>query len=116
MDTAEFEIFGIDEIGNAPLTVHADVRYNLVARRNDDKREERVGSWRMVWSRDASQSWKMLQWEAGEETLSVVRGPAFIDVTAQAIGQTELLKTISAWSRLLAHGTGWRSWRGRLRK
>ncbi len=108
VDTAEFEIFGIEETASAPLTVRVDVRYDLVAQRSDDGREERVGSWRMVWSRDASQSWKALRWEAGEETLSVVRGPAFIDVTAQAIGQTESLhETIGAWSRLLAHGSGW---------
>ncbi len=104
VDTAEFEIFGIEEIASAPLTVHVDVRYDLVAQRNDDKREERVGSWRMVWSRGASQSWKALRWEAGEETISMVRGPAFIDVTAQAIGRTE------SYTKQLAHGADyWRT-------
>ncbi len=104
VDTAELEIFGIEETGSAPLTVHIDVRYDLVAQRNDDKREERVGSWRMVWSHDASSSWKALRWEAGDETLSVVRGPAFIDVTAQSIGQTE------SYKKQLAHGADyWRT-------
>ncbi len=104
VNTAEFEIFGIEETGSTPLTVHVDVRYDLVAQRNDDKREERVGSWRMVWSHDASQSWKMLHWEAGEETLSVVRGSAFSDVTAEAIGRTE------SYTKQLAHGADyWRT-------
>ena len=104
VDTAEFEIFGIEETANTPLSVRIDVRYDLVAQRSDDSREERVGSWRMIWSRDASQSWKALRWEAGEETLSVVRGPAFIDVTAQAIGQTE------SYAKQLAHGADyWRT-------
>ena len=104
VETAEFEIFGIEEMGHAPLTVRVDVRYDLVARRHDDKREERVGSWRMVWSRDATQAWKTLQWEAGEETVSVMRGPAFIDVTAQAIGQT------ASYTKQLAHGADyWRT-------
>ena len=58
LDTAEFEIFGIEETGSAPLTVNVDLRYDLVAQRNDDKREERVGSWRMVWTRDGSGSWR----------------------------------------------------------
>src|SRR6185437_6383923 len=43
--TAEFEIFGIEVAANAPLTVHIEVRYDLVAQRSDDSREERVGSW-----------------------------------------------------------------------
>lgn len=104
VDTAEFEIFGIEQIGSTPLTVQVDVRYDFVAQRNDDKREERVGSWRMLWSRDVSLSWKALQWQAGEETISVVRGPAFIDITAQAIGQTE------AYQKQLAHGADyWRT-------
>ena len=90
--------------GNAPLTVRVDVRYDLVARRHDEKREERVGSRRMVWSRDATQAWKTLQWEAGEETVSVMHGPAFIDVTAQAIGET------ASYTKQLAHGADyWRT-------
>ena len=104
INTAEFEIFGIEETASAPLTVRVDVRYDLVAQRSDEIREERVGSWRMIWSRDASQSWKALRWEAGEETLSVVRGPAFIDVTTKAIGETE------SYAKQLAHGADyWRT-------
>ena len=104
VNTAEFEIFGIEETATAPLTVRVDVRYDLVAQRTDDSREERVGSWSMVWSREASQPWRALRWEAGEETLSVVRGPAFIDVTTQALGQTE------SYAKQLAHGADyWRT-------
>ncbi len=101
--TAEFEIFGIEVVANAPLTVHIDVRYDLVAQRSDDGREERVGSWRMVWLREDSQTWRASRWDAGEETLSVVRGQ-FIDVTEQAIGKTE------SYRKQLAHGADyWRT-------
>jgi len=104
VDTAEFEIFGIQETGSAPLTVRIDVRYDLVLQRSDDSREERVGSWRMVWSHDPSQSWKVLRWEAGEETVSAVRGPAFVDVTTQAIGHTD------SYAKQLTHGADyWRT-------
>ena len=104
VDTAEFEVFGVQETVSAPLTVRVDARYDLVARRRDGSREERVGSWSMVWSRETSQPWKALRWEAGEETLSVVHGPAFIDVTTQAIGQTE------SYAKQLAHGADyWRT-------
>jgi Flp pilus assembly protein TadD/peroxiredoxin len=101
--TAEFEIFGIEVVANAPLTVHIAVRYDLVAQRGDDSREERVGSWRMDWHRDDSQTWRASRWDAGEETRSVVRGQ-FIDVTAQAIGKTE------SYRKQLAHGADyWRT-------
>ncbi|MGA8090266.1 MAG: tetratricopeptide repeat protein [Terracidiphilus sp.] len=104
LDTVEFEIFGIEETVHAPLTVHIDVRYDLVARRSNDSREERVGSWHMVWSREASEPWKAVRWEAAEETLSVVHGLAFIDVTTQAIGQTE------SYAKHLVHGADyWRT-------
>jgi tetratricopeptide (TPR) repeat protein/peroxiredoxin len=104
VDTAEFEIFGIEETSSAPLAVRVDVRYDLVTQRSDDSREERVGSWRMIWSRDASQPWKVLRWEAAEETLSVVRGSAFIDVTTQAMSETE------SYTKQLAHGADyWRT-------
>ncbi|WP_348263044.1 FG-GAP-like repeat-containing protein [Telmatobacter sp. DSM 110680] len=104
VETAEFEIFGIEQISSAPLTVRVDVRYDLVAQRSDDRREERVGSWRMVWLRDASQSWKALRWEAGEETQGSVRGLAFVDVTTPALGHAE------SYTKQLAHGADyWRT-------
>jgi len=52
-------------------------------------RKNGLGSWRMQWSQDSSQNWKARKWEIGEETLSAVSGPAFIDVTEQALGGTE---------------------------
>jgi Flp pilus assembly protein TadD/peroxiredoxin len=104
VDTAEFEIFGIQETGSPHLTVRIDVRYDLVLQRLDGVREERVGSWRMVWSQSAHGSWMVQQWEAGEEVLCLVQGPAFVDVTTQALGQTE------SYAKQLAHGADyWRT-------
>jgi Flp pilus assembly protein TadD/peroxiredoxin len=92
VETAEFEITGIEEISSAPRTVRVEIRYDIVAARNDDRREERVGHWRTEWSRDEAEVWKARRWEASEETLGVMRGPAFIDVTPQALGTTESYK------------------------
>jgi Flp pilus assembly protein TadD/peroxiredoxin len=92
VETAEFEITGIQEIASAPLTVRLDIRYDVVAKRNDERREERVGSWHTEWSRDASEGWKARRWEANEETLTVAHGPMFIDVTSQALGGAESYK------------------------
>src|SRR5262249_35970798 len=45
IETAEFEITGIEEVASAPLTVRIDLRYDIVASRSGQQREERVGSW-----------------------------------------------------------------------
>jgi len=111
VETAEFEITGIEEIANAPLTVRVDIRYDIVATRNDEQREERVGSWRTEWSRDASETWKVRKWLASEEILSVTHGPVFIDVTPQALGGTEsytkqMLRGSDYWRTVLDGACG----------
>ena len=103
VETAEFEIYAIEEIASAPTAVRLEIRYDIVSSRNDEKHEERVGSWRTEWSRE-SDGWKARRWEAGEETLSVAHGPAFIDVTPQAMGSTE------SYSSQMLHGVDhWRT-------
>jgi Flp pilus assembly protein TadD/peroxiredoxin len=96
VETAEFEITSIEVVANTPLTVRLDIRYDIVGVRSDQRREERVGSWRTVWAHDESRSvpgaWKANRWEAGEETLSVTNGQVFVDVTSHALGGTESYK------------------------
>ena len=111
VETAEFEITGIEEIASAPLKVRLDIRYDIVAKRNDERREERVGSWRTEWSRDESEGWKARRWEASEETLSVTHGPVFIDVTPQALGRAEsytkqMLRGSDYWRTVLDGACG----------
>ncbi len=104
VETAEFEIYGIEQVASAPLTVRVNIRYDLVATRNDSRREERVGSWRSEWSLDAAQAWKARTWEAREETQCIAHGPMFIDVTSQAFGGAE------SYSKQLLHGADyWRT-------
>jgi Flp pilus assembly protein TadD/peroxiredoxin len=104
VETAEFAVTGIKEIATAPVVVRLDIRYDLVATRNDRVREERVGSWRTEWSRDESGAWKARKWEAGEETRATMHGPAFLDVTAQALGGTE------SYASQMRHGSDyWRT-------
>src|SRR5215471_5067686 len=81
VETAEFEINSIEEIANNPLTLRVDVRYDIVAIHSDDRREERVGNWRMEWVHDGANPWKVRKWKADKETHGVVHTPAFIDVT-----------------------------------
>jgi tetratricopeptide (TPR) repeat protein len=102
--TAEFEIYGIEQLADSPARVRVDIRYDLVAKRNDQSTEERVGSWRIEWSCVSPQAWRAQKWEAAEETVSVIRGPAFIDVSAQALGKTE------SYQKQMLHGADyWRT-------
>lgn len=104
IETAEFEIYEIKQIASNPLIVSLHIRYDIVAKRNDDRREERVGSWRTEWARNESQAWEARRWEANQETSSVVRGPVFIDITSQA------LKGAESYTSQMLHGVDhWRT-------
>jgi tetratricopeptide (TPR) repeat protein len=104
LETTEFEIYGIEQTNETPLAVRLDIRYDVVSKRSGQIAEERVGSWHMEWSQDASHNWKARKWEIGEETLSAVSGQAFIDVTEQALGGME------SYAKQMLHGADyWRT-------
>jgi Flp pilus assembly protein TadD/peroxiredoxin len=104
VETAEFEIVGIKETASLSKRFHVDIRYDFVGARMDQVREERIGLWRTQWKQDESGAWRAFRWEAMEETLSRARGPVFIDITSQALGQTE------SYKNQLAHGVDyWRT-------
>ena len=110
VETAEFQITAIEEIAGAPTAVRLDIRYDIVATRNGERREERVGSWHTEWSRDAA-GWKARRWEAGEETVSITQGPMFIDVTSQTLGRAEsytnqMLRGSDYWRTVLDGACG----------
>src|SRR5262249_46658660 len=64
IETAEFEIVGIEERSSSPFTLQVEIRYDIVGTLKDISREERVGQWRTRWSRDESQRWRILHWQA----------------------------------------------------
>ena len=104
IETAEFEIFAINQISENPLVVRTETRYDLVSLRSGERKEERVGSWRAEWVRSASGSWTARRWEAGEEAVATAAGPVFVDVTASALGENE------SYHRQLLHGADyWRT-------
>ena len=72
--TAEFEIVGIKKIAGSAsaLDIDIDIRYDLVGTRKDSGR--RVGHWLTRWSRSEAQGWRVLRWQAIEETLTPPRG------------------------------------------
>jgi tetratricopeptide (TPR) repeat protein len=111
VETVEFEMTAIREIAGSSPLVRAEIRYDLIGIANDAKREERVGHWLTEWSRNASNEWCVLHWEATEETLSQARQPLFMDVTSEALGQTEsykkqMLPGIDYWRTVLDGACG----------
>ena len=108
LETAEFEITGMEEVGNSSVKV--DIRYDLVGRRNAG-REERVGYWITRWSPDEHNAWRVLEWRATEETLSRAREPIFLDITGQALGQiqsykNQMLRGVDHWRTVLDGACG----------
>src|SRR3989442_15161075 len=66
VETAEFEIVGIEVTANPSPAVHIDIRYDIVGERADLGREERVGHWLTQRSRDESNGWRARRWAATE--------------------------------------------------
>jgi len=111
LQTAEFEIVGIEEIPGSSSAVTVDIRYDFVGRRPDRGREERIGHWRTRWSGDQSRKWRALKWEATEETVSHAREPIFIDVTSQVLGHTDsyknqMVRGVDHWRTVLDGACG----------
>ena len=111
IDVAEFEITSIEEIASAPLAVRLEIRYDIVAQRTGQERDERVGTWGTEWRRDGTAEWKAAKWQAREETLSRINGPVFIDVTSQALGgvdsyKNQMLRGSDYWRTVLDGACG----------
>ena len=109
--TAEFQIVGIRERQDATHAVDLDIRYDFVGELSGSGREERIGHWKTRWAQDERGKWQISRWEAGEETLSRVRGSSFIEVTSQALGQTEsyrgqMLRGVDSWRTILDGACG----------
>jgi tetratricopeptide (TPR) repeat protein len=121
VQTADFEICECTQSAGSPLTLEAKIRYDFVGARNaqirDDQtrneqvREERIGSWLTQWARNESGAWRVVKWIATEETLSRATGRIFIDITSQALGQTnsykdQLLRGADYWRTVLDGAVG----------
>jgi Flp pilus assembly protein TadD/peroxiredoxin len=111
IDIAEFEITGVKEIAQSPLTVQTEIRYELGGTRTDRSREGRIGNWSTRWTRADSGAWQVVRWEASAETVSRAHQPIFVDVTGQALGQTEsyknqMLRGVDHWRTVLDGACG----------
>jgi hypothetical protein len=111
VETAEFQMFEIEQTSNSPLNVRVDIRYDFVGQLRDAQREERIGYWSTEWRYADSSGWRVHRWTATEESLSRARQPIFVDVTEQALGQTDsyknqMLHGMDYWRTLLDGAVG----------
>ncbi|MGA8043684.1 MAG: VCBS repeat-containing protein, partial [Terracidiphilus sp.] len=104
IETAEFEAYAIEPLDADAASVQTQIRYDLAGQQAGGKVEERVGSWRIQWTRSGAEAWKAVHWEAHEETVSVLNGKAFMDVTEAALGGTD------SYRQQMLHGADyWRT-------
>ena len=81
-----------------------DVRYEFVGPGKKSSREEHGGFWQMHWWHDEAKGWQAKKWETREEMVSRAQEPVFLDVTEQALGQTD------SYQNQLRHGVDyWRT-------
>ena len=111
METAEFEIIGIEQNSTEPEKIRTEIRYDLAGTRADEAREERIGLWMIDWVRRGSEPWRAVAWEGRQETLSRTRSPLFVDITAHALGgsasfERQLLRGVDEWRTVLDGACG----------
>jgi hypothetical protein len=111
LETAEFLIVGLEVIPGPATTFRADIHYDMIGTGKDIGREERIGRWKTEWTLTGGNEWRVSRWEATEETVSRARGPVFIDITQQALGQTEsyrvqMLRGVDHWRTVLDAACG----------
>jgi Flp pilus assembly protein TadD/peroxiredoxin len=111
LEIADFEISSCKQVAGSPLTIDATIRYDLVGTRDNQVREERIGSWKTQWSRNHSGAWQIMRWIATVESVSRAAGPIFTDITSHALGQTksyqeQLLHGADYWRTLLDGAVG----------
>ena len=115
VEYVEFEITSLREIAAAPLTLHSEIRYNVVANAPQKQREQRVGSWQIDWRREEVMAgavhWKVTRWQATTETRSITTGPGFEDKTEAALGSipsyaAQMLRGADHWRTVLDGACG----------
>lgn len=105
--TAEFQVTDIDdamEESEGAGQVSTRVRYELVATGRGFHREQRVGSWDLLWEASSALDFRIVRWQALEETRSRSKAPTFLDITSAVIG------SCPSYPAQLQHGSDyWRT-------
>ena len=88
LSSADFEIsrLTVENLGGSPTATRLQtrIRYQLAGSGRDFHREQRIGYWDLQWERSVAGEYRVLAWQALNETRSVARYPIFADVTESA--------------------------------
>ena len=115
--TAEFQIVGIKKSQELSHAADVDIRYDFVGELSGIGREQRIGHWKTRWSQDESGGWRVVRWEATEETLSRVRGSSLPRCYFSSPRTNGVVPAANAArSRFLAHHPRWSLWNRCLRQ
>lgn len=88
----------------SPAQLRTRVRYELVGAGRDFHREQRIGSWDLVWEAAPTGDFRLRHWQTLEETQSRSTAPGYVDITAAALAGN------ASYSAQLLHGTDyWRT-------
>ena len=80
------------------------IRYEIVGTGTGFYREQRVGSWDLVWESSSSNEFRIHSWRALDETQARSASPVYVDITSAALGSN------SSYSAQMLHGTDyWRT-------
>ena len=112
--TAEFQVIGIDAASaksaasssatQFPARVQTRVRYEIVGSGANFYREQRIGSWNMMWEPSSSGEFHLRSWRALDETQARTSSPVYVDITSAALASS------SSYAAQLLHGTDyWRT-------
>ncbi len=108
--TAEFQITGIDagdstaSASQLPGRLRTRIRYEIAGTSAGFYREQRVGSWDLVWEPSSSSEFRIRSWRALDETQARSASPVYVDITSGALGSN------SSYSTQMLHGTDyWRT-------
>src|SRR5690348_661643 len=73
VEIAEFHLVSLRETSASQFETR--IRYEIAGQLAQGPREQRIGHWRMHWSRADEGQWRILKWEADEESVARVRAP-----------------------------------------
>jgi tetratricopeptide (TPR) repeat protein len=100
--TAELQIIGITTLASG--ATQTQVRYELVGAGRDFHREQRIGTWNLVWDAETNGEYRIRSWQCSEETRSRSDAPWFEDITQHAFGGNR------SYAEQMVHGVDyWRT-------
>ena len=114
--TAEFQITGINAAdpkspSQLPTRLQTRVRYEIAGAGAGFHREQRIGTWDLIWEPSPAGEYRLRSWQVPEETQSRSNEPVYEDITFAALGANssyaaQLLRGTDYWRTVLDGACG----------